>query len=108
MPRDLNYVKALAMSYEFDGTDLVFDDGVRYSIREAATLARGRLSDDDLQAIHLVKKLIDGEVLDQPGAFNQAMYSAPASAFVSDGKVASVSLDDIAAQLGAPPIFRKE
>lgn len=41
---------------------LTFTDGVKYTIDEAVQLSKGKLSDDDLMAIHQIKKMFDGEI----------------------------------------------
>lgn len=58
------WVSALQMSYRYNGEtgEMVFSDGVKYTIEEAVQLSKGRLSDDDLMAIHQVKKVFDGEI----------------------------------------------
>lgn len=89
-------VKALGMSYEFRGGKMIFSDGVEYSINEAATMARDRLTDDDIRAIHLVKKLFDGEIVDVEGSAQRAVFS---SRCVGEAGGRARSLDDIAKEM---------
>jgi len=47
---------------------IVFSDGVRYTISECLLLSKGRPSDDDIRAVHAIKKIFDGvleEIFDE-------------------------------------------
>jgi hypothetical protein len=66
------FVKALNQSYKFIDGHAVFYDGTVYEVNELLELSkpiRGRdgsetrLRDNDLQKIHLVKKMFQGEIL---------------------------------------------
>lgn len=46
--------------YTFNGEKILFDDGTEYTLSEAFSLARDKLSSEDMQAIHLVKKRLSG------------------------------------------------
>jgi hypothetical protein len=52
------YVRALNLHYRFspDEQTLTFDDGVVYTLDEAMLLAKGKANDEDIAAVHLVKK----------------------------------------------------
>jgi hypothetical protein len=103
----INFVAALNQSYRFEGDRIVFQDGVSYTIEEAVHIARDRLDDDDIQAIHLVKKLFDGEIVVQPGETQKVVYNAK----MDDGYIDSSpvkkpkSLSSLAFELGPPPIL---
>lgn len=53
--------KALGLSYTWNGGPLVFEDGVRYTVAEAIHLSSA--GDETLRAVHLVKKMFDGQVI---------------------------------------------
>ena len=60
------YARPLGLHYSYDPRDLVlvFDDGVKYTLKEAVILAKGGAKENDLRAIHKVKAVFFGEVLD--------------------------------------------
>jgi len=105
-----NFVAALNQSYRFEGDRIVFQDGVSYTIAESLHIAKDRLDDDDIQAIHLVKKLFDGEILAQPGEMQKVIYNASSEgAFDSNANASPVkkpkSLSSLAFELGPPPLL---
>ena len=53
-----SYSRQLKLHYTTDGSDIVFEDGVRYSQRES--FAVSKCSVKDLRLIHSVKKVFDG------------------------------------------------
>jgi len=61
----MTYVKALGQSYAVDEKtgDLVFADGIRYTVAEALELARGGAKTGTIRAVHQIKKLFDGEIV---------------------------------------------
>jgi len=62
------YVRALNQHYRMteDGDELVFDDGVRYTVREAMILAKGGAKDEEIRAVHAVKKIFRGVLEEFP------------------------------------------
>ena len=48
--------------YEFRDGMMIFPDGVTYNLAEALVMARDRLTEVDIQAIHLVKLMFGGEI----------------------------------------------
>jgi hypothetical protein len=111
---DDQFSSALGMSYEFRDDKIIFSDGVSYTLDEAASLARDRLTDMDLQAIHLVKKMFDGEILDCAGETRRLVRNgvgvtvgATVGATESVARTGDRSLDDLAAEFGPPPIMKK-
>lgn len=99
-------VPTLGLSYEFRDGKMIFSDGVEYSIDEAAALARDRLTDDDLRAIHLVKRIFDGTIMDCAGAARRMIHDADQDGpdEMTSGPPCS-SLDDLGESLGPPPII---
>jgi len=95
----MEYVAALNQSYSFVKGRLVFEDGISYSIAEAIALNDPRLTPEDIQAIHLVKRIFDGEILAQPGEIHRFIYNA---------ELTSKSLDELANEMGPPPFLKKE
>ena len=66
-PKD-HWVPALQMSYDYHPRTgmIVFTDGIKYTLEEFMIMAKGRLyNDDDIRAIHEVKKMFDGELVDE-------------------------------------------
>jgi hypothetical protein len=63
-PEDEHYSRALDQHYEFDGQKLTFEDGISYTLAEAVEVAKKARRDEDVRAVHLVKRVFDGEVLD--------------------------------------------
>jgi hypothetical protein len=63
------WVRALQLSYRYNSETgiLVFSDGVKYNLFESILLSKGKLCDEDLMAIHQVKKVFDGEIEDYFG-----------------------------------------
>jgi hypothetical protein len=63
--RAKQFVPALDQNYRYQDNRkiLEFDDGTEYTLREAAIIAKGKPNDDDLRAIHLVKRIFDGVVI---------------------------------------------
>jgi len=59
-----NWVHALQMTYDYKDGILTFTDGVKYTIKEAVLLSKGKIQDHDLRFIHLIKKIFDGEIED--------------------------------------------
>jgi hypothetical protein len=61
----VSHVKSLNQSYSFDSrTGLAtFEDGVKYSAAEMVHVAHTGGSDVDIRALHLIKKLFDGEIV---------------------------------------------
>ncbi len=59
----MSFVPALEQRYEFTEDRLVFEDGTVYTLAEATFMAKDRLSAEDIQAIHLVKRLFGGEIV---------------------------------------------
>lgn len=93
---DEKYVVALNQSYCFVKGRLVFEDGIGYSLAEAITLNDPRLTAEDIQAIHLVKRIFDGEIQSQPGAVRQFVYNSVK---------ADKTLDELANEMGPPPFL---
>lgn len=60
-----HWVPALQMSYDYvpETGMIVFTDGIKYTIDECIQIAKGKLSDDDIRAIHHVKQAFDGELV---------------------------------------------
>lgn len=56
--------RQLNLSYTYDDGFLYFDDGVRYSLKEALHLTSA--ADEDIRAIHAVKRAFHGELLTDP------------------------------------------
>jgi hypothetical protein len=54
------------MSYRYkpETGEIVFSDGVKYTIDEAVLISKGSLSDGEIRIIHYCKKLFDGEIED--------------------------------------------
>lgn len=111
MSSEDTFVPALNQSYRFEKDRLIFEDGVSYSLNEAAMLARDastalgdhRLTDDDIQAIHLVKKMMDGEILGSAGAAARFVHdakSAPDDHSPPAPESPRRTLDDIAREMG--------
>ena len=67
MKKDPNWSEALQMTYDYRDGVLIFTDGVKYTVHEAVILSKGKLNNDDLRAIHHVKKAFDGEIEDSFG-----------------------------------------
>ena len=65
MYRMNNYVEDLDLNYRVHANRKVleFEDGVEYTLDEALILSKGRAAGDDLKAIHLAKKVFDGELV---------------------------------------------
>lgn len=57
------FVPALGKRYEFKEDRIVFEDGVSYTLAEAMVMAKDRLDEADIQAIHLVKQMFDGTIV---------------------------------------------
>lgn len=55
------YARQLKMMYSFDGEKAVFPDKVTYTMPELLFLSS--VDDKDLQSIHIVKKIFDGEII---------------------------------------------
>lgn len=53
-----------SLKYEYDQKtgECLFEDGVRYTVREMLFIAKHDLDPQDETAIHMVKKMIDGEI----------------------------------------------
>lgn len=102
-----NFVAALNQSYRFEGDRIVFQDGVSYTIAESLHIAKDRLDDDDIQAIHLVKKLFDGEIVVQPGEAAKVVYNALNDEnFIDENSIKKPkSLSALSYELGPPPIL---
>jgi len=61
---DVQEVPALESRYRFVNGKMVFEDGVEYTLAEALLMQADRnLNNVDMLAIHLVKKLFDGEII---------------------------------------------
>lgn len=54
---------ALGLGYVLDPDGIIFDDGVRYTLPEAMEVSRTARTDDDVRAVHLVKKVFDGDII---------------------------------------------
>lgn len=65
----MSYVAALNQSYQFTGNGILFEDGIEYTIHEAVAIARGDCTDEDIRAIHAVKRIFDGMII----AYNDGM-----------------------------------
>lgn len=110
-----SFVSALNQSYRFEGDRIVFQDGVSYTIDEvvhiardaSATLGNHRLDDDDIQAIHLVKKMFDGEIVVQPGETQKVVYDASIDDnFIDENPTRKPkSLSALSFELGPPPLL---
>lgn len=61
----MEYSRVLSLHYEyFPDIDLIrFEDGVCYTMQEAIIISR--MGDEDVKAVHLVKKIFGGELLRQ-------------------------------------------
>jgi hypothetical protein len=59
------YVKALGQYYIWDADNglLCFDDGVIYTGYESILLAEGKPDDEDIRAVHAIKKIFDGQLI---------------------------------------------
>jgi hypothetical protein len=62
------YVKALDQYYTWDADNgrLNFDDGIAYTGYEAILLAEGKPCDEDIRAVHTIKKIFDGQLVGAP------------------------------------------
>jgi len=60
------YSRQLNLHYSYDPREmvLIFDDGVKYTLNEALVLSRGGAKKNDLEAIHKVKAVFHGEIID--------------------------------------------
>jgi len=58
---------ALGLTYTLDPDGILFEDGVRYTVPEAIAVSRSANHPDDVRAVHLVKKIFDGEILQPKG-----------------------------------------
>ena len=56
-------VKQLGLSYRFKDGLAVFEDGVSYTPHEMIVIAQKGGTDKEMQKLHEVKKLFDGEIL---------------------------------------------
>jgi hypothetical protein len=95
--------------YSFVDGMIVYPDGVSYNLAEALILCRDRLDEHDRQAIHLVKKLFDGQIEERADAdglverlhvtdLTVALpYPFSESVSVEDSSDMGQSLDDLAA-----------
>jgi len=101
---DDTYAPQIGQSYCFIKGKLVFEDGISYSISEALSLCDPRLTPEDIQAIHLVKKMFDGEILAQPGEAHRTIFSAVN--INRDEKDQARSLDDLAMEMGPLPLLK--
>jgi hypothetical protein len=54
--------RSLTYKYDPDTGDCVFEDGTRYTVREMLYIAKHDLDLQDETAIHMVKKMFDGEI----------------------------------------------
>jgi len=63
-----HYVRALDQHYTWDGDNglLRFDDGIIYDCHEAILLAEGKPCDEDIRAVHAIKKIFDGQLVAPP------------------------------------------
>jgi hypothetical protein len=59
------FVPALNQNYRYwdHKRILEFDDGTEYALREAVIIAKGKPNDEDLKALHLIKRVFDGVVM---------------------------------------------
>lgn len=58
------FVPALGQAYEFRDGKMVFPDGVSYSLSEAVAMASDlSLTERDIQVIHAVKMLWEGDIV---------------------------------------------
>lgn len=109
MGRNDTFVPALGQEYEFRDGKMIFPDGVEYSLAEALTMAKDlSLTDRDIQAIHAVKKLFDGRIVDlttpagtvtawiPPGSLN--LGDAPEAVELPETRSGDF-LDDLASKL---------
>ena len=104
----MEYVAALNQSYSFVKGRLVFEDGISYSLAEAIALNDPRLTPEDIQAIHLVKRIFDGEILAQPGEIHRFIYNGICRDVAGNvSTIPSKSLDELAAEMGPPPFLNK-
>jgi hypothetical protein len=82
------------------GMEILFEDGVRYTMTEALHISRDELQGDDLRALHLVKRITDGQLLPgtaylgfAPDIWTEAVAGASAPGMgLEDRKVAGDSL----------------
>lgn len=60
----MEYVAALGQSYTYwpNQKQLIFEDGVCYTVEEAAILAK-ITKHEDLRAVHLIKAMFGGEII---------------------------------------------
>jgi hypothetical protein len=110
----MEYVAALNQSYSFVKGRLVFEDGISYSLAEAIALNDPRLTPEDIQAIHLVKKMFDGEILAQPGEIHRFIcngivepFRGPRAESRGETALPAKSLDELANEMGPPPFLNK-
>jgi len=61
---DPHWVPALQMTYDYDPVRayVTFSDGVKYTVEEAITIAKGKPDPETIRVIHAVKKIFDGVV----------------------------------------------
>lgn len=109
-----NHVPALNQTYRFEDGKIIFEDGVTYSINEAVMMARDRLTDEDIQAIHLVKRIFGGEIevpyrdriavtVREPVSPDVGVDCNPPVGANCNSPIRSLS--DIASEFGEPPLL---
>ncbi len=58
----ITHCRSLTYKYDTETGICTFEDGTEYTLREMIFIARQELTDEDMDALHAVKKVFDGEL----------------------------------------------
>lgn len=62
MIRKITHCRSLTYKYDAETGICTFEDGTAYTLREMIFIAKQKLTDEDMDALHVVKKVFDGEL----------------------------------------------
>ena len=69
MTQPTTHCQSLKYEYDQDTGVCTFEDGTVYTVEEMIFIARQRISVEDMDMIHLVKRIFDGELVMETNRF---------------------------------------